>query len=181
MTDPKTVTPEMTAALEAPLPKEAVSQHPTKKFLSSIKGIYITERINEVFGIGNWRTEVKIIENTGEMVVLHVMMHIPEYGIEVGAFGGNNNPDRGDAYKGAESDALSKIAAVYLNIGLDVFKGQFGKKQNISETDFKTLISNMNAAKTLEVAETIHKEAEEKWNINSTQKKEIFEILDNKQ
>ena len=39
------------------LPDEAVSQHPTKKFLSSIKSIYVTERLNEVFGVGSWRVE----------------------------------------------------------------------------------------------------------------------------
>lgn len=51
----KCVTEEMRARLSAPLPPEAVTPHPTKKFLSSIKSIYVTERLNEVFGVGTWR------------------------------------------------------------------------------------------------------------------------------
>ncbi len=35
--------------LKEPLPQEAVTQHPTKTYLSSIKAIYVTERFNEVF------------------------------------------------------------------------------------------------------------------------------------
>lgn len=44
----RTITPEQKEALDRRLPDEAVSQHPTKKFLSSIKSIYVTERLNEV-------------------------------------------------------------------------------------------------------------------------------------
>jgi len=47
---------------------------------------------------------------------------IPEYGIVIEQYGGNDNPDRGDAYKGACTDALSKCAS-YLGIGMDVYKG----------------------------------------------------------
>jgi hypothetical protein len=47
---------------------------------------------------------------------------IPKYGIAIEQFGGNDNPDRGDAYKGACTDALSKCAS-YLGIGMDVYKG----------------------------------------------------------
>jgi hypothetical protein len=35
--------------LKEPLPAEAITQHPTKTYLSSIKAIYVTERFNEVF------------------------------------------------------------------------------------------------------------------------------------
>tara|TARA_R110000851_G_scaffold328191_1_gene498517 strand:- start:1630 stop:1776 length:147 start_codon:yes stop_codon:yes gene_type:complete len=45
----KTVTDEMVLKLKAPLPSEAVTQHPTKTYLSSIKAIYVLERLNEVF------------------------------------------------------------------------------------------------------------------------------------
>jgi len=38
-------------------------------------------------------------------------------------FGGNDNADLGDAYKGACTDALTKIGS-YLEIGMDVFKGK---------------------------------------------------------
>ena len=115
----------MVAALKKPLPAEAVSQHPTKKYLSSIKPIYIVERLNEVFGLGGWDVGNTFVERTqGEksMVIVKSNLMIIEYGIRIEAFGGNDNEDLGDAYKGACSDALSKIGA-YLYIGMDVFKG----------------------------------------------------------
>lgn len=66
----RTITPEQKEALDRRLPDEAVSQHPTKKFLSSIKSIYVTERLNEVFGVGSWRVETDIVERAERMVVV---------------------------------------------------------------------------------------------------------------
>ena len=117
--------------LKEPLPSEAVKQHPTKAYLSSIKAIYVTERFNEVFGVGKWKTKVKH-EMTGEggMVVVHVTFEVPELGIYYECFGGNDNGgensknfDLGDAFKGATTDALTKIGS-YLGVGIDVFKGK---------------------------------------------------------
>lgn len=130
MTTYKQITAEQKALLDLPLPAEAVTQHPTKTFLSSIKTIYVTERLNEVFGVGAWRTKVdKIAEGNGGMIVVKVTLTIPEYGIEYESFGGNNNGgegsknfDLGDAYKGATTDAISKIAS-WMGIGAAVFKG----------------------------------------------------------
>jgi hypothetical protein len=58
---------------------------------------------------------------------------ISDYGIELESFGGNDNGgensknhDTGDAYKGAVTDALTKICS-YLEIGMDVFKGKADK------------------------------------------------------
>ena len=127
----KVISTEQKAMLDAPLPAEAVTQHPTKTFLSSIKSIYVTERLNEVFGVGAWRTKTeKIAEGNGGMIVVKVSLSIPEYGIEYESFGGNNNGgegsknfDLGDAYKGAVTDAITKIAS-WMGIGADVFKGK---------------------------------------------------------
>ena len=102
----RTITPEQKAALDRRLPDEAVSQHPTKKFLSSIKSIYVTERLNEVFGVGSWRVETEIVERSERMVVVKLRFSIPEYGIYYECFGGNDNADLGDACKGATTDAL---------------------------------------------------------------------------
>lgn len=128
--------------LKVPLPKEAISQHPTKKYLSTIKAIYVVERLNDVFGIGGWKIENSIIEKvpkttkdgTKEMVVVKSIFTTPE-GIHVESFGGNDNEDLGDAYKGACTDALTKIGS-YLYIGMDVFKG-LGEKSNKSESPIK--------------------------------------------
>ena len=127
----KVISNEQKAMLDAPLPMEAVTQHPTKTFLSSIKSIYVTERLNAVFGVGAWRTKTEMIaEGNGGMIVVKVSLSIPEYGIEYESFGGNNNGgegsknfDLGDAYKGAVTDAITKIAS-WMGIGADVFKGK---------------------------------------------------------
>ena len=114
------------AQLCQPLPAEAVTPHPTKTYLSSIKAIYVTERLNEVFGTGAWRVEVEKVDQNAKMIVVKVKFSIPEYGIEYECYGGNDNVDLGDAYKGATTDALTKIGS-WLGIGGEVFKGEAGK------------------------------------------------------
>lgn len=128
-----------------PLPAEAVKPHPTKSYLSQINAIYVIERLNDVLGLGSWKIDHEIIENRpaqirqilrkGQlqdefletMVVVRAKFHalIPEeFGggeIELEAFGGNDNDDLGDAYKGACTDALTKIGS-YLGIGAHVWK-----------------------------------------------------------
>ena len=117
--------------LKEPLAKEAISQHPTKKYLSSIKAIYVTERFNDVFGIGKWTQKVKAeyVDHKTGMVVVHVTFEVPDLNIYYESFGGNDNGgansknfDLGDAYKGATTDALTKIGS-YLGVAIDIFKG----------------------------------------------------------
>lgn len=122
----KTLSAEKQAQLVRPLPAEAVTPHPTKTYLSSIKSIYVTERLNEVFGVGSWRVEVNKVDQANKMVVVKVRLTIPAYGIDYECYGGNDNADLGDAYKGATTDALTKIAS-WLGIGQEVFKGEAGK------------------------------------------------------
>jgi hypothetical protein len=126
----KKITDEMAKMLREPLPPEAISQHPTKTYLSSIKAIYVVERLNKVFGIGTWQLESDVINDKTDMIVVKARLTIPEYGINLPSFGGNDNGgqdnknfDLGDAYKGATTDALTKICSL-LEIGIDVFKGQ---------------------------------------------------------
>lgn len=118
----KPVPENIIAILKRPLPSEAVNPHPTKKYLSTIKVMYVVERLNEAFGLGGWFVGNEIIEAGPAMVVVRSRLTVPEYGIDVEQFGGNDNTDRGDAYKGACTDALSKIGS-YLYIGMDVYKG----------------------------------------------------------
>ncbi len=122
---------QLKAELYAPLPAEAIKQHPTKTFLSTIKPIYITDRLNEVFGIGQWQTKTEnVLVNDNGTVVNKTTLIIEEYGIYYECFGGNDNGgsgskgfDLGDAFKGATTDALNKIAS-YLGIGIDVYRGK---------------------------------------------------------
>jgi Rad52/22 family double-strand break repair protein len=119
--DPIALPPELIGKLREPLPAEAVSPNPQKPGLSVIKVIYVVERLNEVFGLNGWRVVNEVIEN-GRMVVVKGTLRIPKYNIQIEQYGGNDNPDRGDAYKGACTDALSKCAS-YLGVGMDVYKG----------------------------------------------------------
>lgn len=148
----KRITEEMYLELTRPLPAEAITQHPTKTYLSSIKGIYITERLNRVFGTGAWTTKVeKIAEYVGKenkngdaplMVVIKTTLEIPEYGVYYESYGGNDNADEGDAYKGATTDAISKIGS-YLGIGIDVYKGKKApKKGGVTEQEEEPFTSN---------------------------------------
>jgi hypothetical protein len=114
---------DVKAKLKEPLPREAVSPNPQKPGLSVIKVIYVVERLNEVFGLNGWHVDNDVVE-TGRMVVVRATLSIPRYAIAIEQFGGNDNPDRGDAYKGACTDALSKCAS-YLGIGMDVYKGLY--------------------------------------------------------
>ena len=182
----------MREVLRMPLPTGAVSKHPTKTFLSSIKAIYVTERLNEVFGVGSWQTRVEHITTTDKsMVVIKLIFTIPSYGIYYECYGGNDNGgensknfDLGDAYKGATTDALTKIGS-YLEIGIDVFKGlgntapapqqQFKKWLNITDSngsdtkEWLNVITAINEKKITSIAEVkkyynLSKEVEVKIN-----------------
>lgn len=119
----KTLTADQLLQLKKPLPPEAVKPHPTKTYLSSIKAIYVVERLNDVFGLAGWDVTNEVVKDDGKMIVVKSCFHAPEYGIKISdIFGGNDNADLGDAYKGACTDALTKIGS-YLYIGMDVYKG----------------------------------------------------------
>lgn len=116
----------MKARLTEPLPSKALKPHPSKAFLTTINSIYVTERLNDVFGIGAWSVESEIVDNTQKMVVVKTTLTIPEYGIRYECYGGNDNADRGDAHKGAVTDAITKIGS-WLGIGAEVWKNEAGK------------------------------------------------------
>ena len=138
MTERIKIPDEIVEALRKPLPREAIKPHPTKAHLSTIKTIYSIERLNDVFGMNGWEDHYEIVtvgapkeyvgkdgklKQTNPMVVVRGELIIPEYNIRREAFGGNDNEDLGDAYKGACTDALSKMVSA-LYIGMDVYKGQ---------------------------------------------------------
>lgn len=131
--------------LKAPLPQEAVSPNPERPHLSVIKVIYVVERLNEVFGLNGWRISNHVVEQ-GKMIVVKGTLMVSEYGIEIEQYGGNDNPDRGDAYKGACTDALSKCAS-YLGVGMDVYKGlRTGPQKNFQP---KSLIPRFAAVRSV--------------------------------
>lgn len=119
----KELTADQISELIEPLPSKALKPHPTKTYLTTINPAYVIERLNSVFGIGAWYQETREVETTGKFVVVHAVLRIPAYGIELQTYGGNDNQDRGDAYKGAQTDALTKAASM-LGIGLHIWKNE---------------------------------------------------------
>lgn len=143
----KEVTPEMRQKLRAALPKEAVKQHPTKRDLSTIKPIYVFERLNDVFGIGKWSVKTDLVdpissekkvaqsgrERTEFTALMKTTLSIPEYGIYHECIAGSTNEDEGDSAKGGTTDGLTKICS-YLEIGINVFKGLGNTDAPLTET-----------------------------------------------
>jgi hypothetical protein len=177
--------------LNDPLPPEAVKPHPTKTFLSTIKAIYVVERLNEVFGLGGWFINNVFVERAEKWVVIKSTFQAPEYGITIpDVFGGNDNADLGDAYKGACTDALTKIGS-YLGIGMDIFKG-LGDKKDKPTTAYnhkelsvggKPLITNgafKKACDRIRAGEVgVYEKVIDMYSLEGTQK-QLLESLNNK-
>jgi hypothetical protein len=116
--------------LDTPLPPEAIKPHPIKTYLSPIKSIHVIDRLNEAFGTGECYADYEIIDNSKADIIVKGYLIIPKYGIFLTNFGGNDNGvsgsknfDQGDAYKGACTDSLTKMAS-YLGIGTDVWRAE---------------------------------------------------------
>ncbi len=119
---------KMREQLEKPFPSEAIQQHPTKSFLSTIKAFYVVERLNDVFGIGRWNLTHKIVERTDDYILVSGRIILLDYACVVPVqYGGHTiigtNTEIADGYKSAVTDLMSKSAS-YLHIGIDVFKGK---------------------------------------------------------
>lgn len=132
MKEKKIIDADMRGALRAPFPDEAYSGHPTKTFLTVLKAMYVTERLNDVFGLGRWTVEHEIIERTEDYVLIQSEFHSLDYDVSVPKqYGGHKttgkNTEIADGYKSALTDSISKIAS-YLEIGIDMFKGKVNKK-----------------------------------------------------
>ena len=157
----KTLSQEQIALIKKPLPKEAVMPHPSKQNLSTIRAIYVTERFNDVFGIGKWTIKTDLIDNPLALVksvvttkagrerteytaLMKTIFEVADYGIYYECVASSVNDDIGDASKGAATDAITKIAS-YIGIGMDVFKGQHDKalsdyNSNLFTDDIKKTI-----------------------------------------
>lgn len=184
----KQLSSEQLAKLKEPLPKEAVKPHPTKTYLSSIKAIYVVERLNDVFGIGGWFAENVFVERCEKWVVVKSTFRSPEYGILIpDIFGGNDNQDLGDAYKGACTDALTKIGS-YLGIGMDVYKGLADKNGTTLynhkklDTPEKPLISNeqfKKACDRIKKGEDVYQKTIDFYSMDQTQKDLLKQLYNN--
>ena len=123
----------------------AVSAKPGAGNLSSIKPIWVTQILNEAFGIDGWSFIAHIIPlNTPDkpfyltevsdkgyktyVVMTKVQLLIKPNGEFTGWEGeviaSSSNSDLGDASKGAISDCLGKLASM-LGVGAMVYRGQY--------------------------------------------------------
>jgi len=138
------ITKEMRDELRKSFPKEAYSEHPTKPFLTTLKAMYVIERLNDVFGVGRWSIEHSVVERTNDYVLIQGNFISLDYDIITPSqYGGHktsgNNTEIADGYKSAITDCISKISS-YLEIGIDMFKGEIivgNKKEN--KVSFKKL------------------------------------------
>lgn len=132
------ITEEMRKQLRGPFPPEAYQAIEGKLYLTTLKAIYVPERLNDVFGVGRWTLEHKVerifktkdkdgnqketfVLMSGELKIFDYDVVVPrQYG---GHQMGRKNSDPADSYKSAITDILSKTAS-YLEIGIDMFKGK---------------------------------------------------------
>lgn len=150
----KELTPEQLELIKKPLPKEAVKDHPTKRGMSTIQVIYVTERLNEVFGVGVWElytapiegitpiTKTRKTSNAGReydeyTAVLKTTFAVPSYDIYYESIASSTNEDVGDACKGAKTDALTEIAGKFLGIGAHVWRNE---KSNVTYADNEQVV-----------------------------------------
>ena len=128
---------KLTDTLMRPLPKEALKKHPSRSYLTTINPIYVTDRLNEAFGVGGWQFTPEVVQDdtNPKMVIIQGTLTADKHNIKVIQFGGNDNDDRGDAYKGASTDALTKCAS-YLGVGAEVWRnGKPAEAELIKEVD----------------------------------------------
>ena len=114
--------------LHEDFPKSAFSAVGGKAYLTTLKAIYIIERLNKAFGIGRWVVDHEIIERTDDFVLVGGSMRLldyPELVFPV-TYGGHQTTGKGtdiaDGYKSAVTDLTSKQSS-YLEIALDLYKG----------------------------------------------------------
>jgi len=125
--------------LNRPMPKQALKALPHKRnskgeSMTSITPIYVTDRLNEAFGLGGWQFEPEIISDSDKMVIIKGVLTVPTMNIRIVQFGGNDNRDRGDAYKGAATDALTKCGS-YLGIGAHVWRDDEPSESETANTE----------------------------------------------
>lgn len=150
---PKTVKPRFTfdevyTKLKEPFAKEALSVDSSRGFnLTSLKAQYIVERLNEVCGIDGWVHRCTYSEVPGGILCQGTL--IIDNGVrgiarEASGFSAIKK-NVGDAYKGAQTDSLSKCASKF-GLGNEIFKGNVApptkgsttkpKLKRVSNSDF---------------------------------------------
>lgn len=160
-----TITDDMREKLRVGFPAEAYSSIESKSFLTTLKAIYVTERLNDVFGMGRWTIDIEIIERTPDYVLVQGTFVSLDFDVMVPKqFGGHKTTGKGteiaDGFKSALTDCQSKIAS-YFEIGIDMFKGKiktykkpYTPRPNTTSTQ-KTIQNTTSSAKETETKEAL--------------------------
>lgn len=162
---PRSVTKEMRTLLCADFPDEAYKKHDSKSFLTTLKAMYIVERLNDVFGIGRWTIDdQKVIKDDGNYVLMSGRLTFLDYDCQIPTqYGGHatsgTNKEPADGYKSAVTDILSKSAS-YLEIGIELFKGNINPSGNDQGKNQKKGVDN----KTVIERQITASEVEKLWN-----------------
>ena len=110
----KVVDAKMREALRKPFTAEAIKGHPTKDFITTIKAIYIAERLNDVFGIGRWRFDHAVVETGYDgYVLVRGKLFLLDYEADILAqYGGHKtegvNTEPADGYKSAVTERIRR-------------------------------------------------------------------------
>lgn len=126
---------KLISLLEEKIPDWAIKPHPTKTNMTVIHPMAVIERLNKVFGVGEWEFKTEYIQcnpfvqktknGSRDMYMSAVkgILIVPKFSIHIEQYGGSSNDDMGDALKGGATDALTKCAS-YLGIGASIYRGQ---------------------------------------------------------
>lgn len=149
--------------ISEPLPQEAYKVIDSKSYLTSIKPIFITQRLNQCFGLNGWRYGYRLSESSSVKkgyILGEVVLVIPKYGIKIQNMGGNDNGgadsknfDLGDAYKGAITDALTKCTS-FLGIGKEVYEGKVKVPSSPASGKYEGRSSQSSAKPSLKVLDS---------------------------
>lgn len=118
------------AQLRAPLPDEAIIADNSRGFLlTGLKGAYVVERLNDVFGLCGmgWKFEVAELQVENGWATCSLLLYfrvLDEWSAPIPGLGDKQMVKNrvGDAMKSAISDALKK-AASFLGVGERAYKG----------------------------------------------------------
>lgn len=122
---------ELREKLRADFPDEAYSTIESKSYLTSLRAMFVIERLNDVFGIGRWSFMHEIIKEPStendNQVLIKGQLIIYDYDCEIPQqYGSHRTKGKGvelaDGYKSAITDAITKSAS-YIEVGIKVFKG----------------------------------------------------------
>ena len=177
-----TAKPTVEEILNRPLPQAALKPMPHKQGMTAISPIYVTDRMNEAFGLGGWQFEPEVISDTEKMVIVRGVLTIPAITARSVQCGGNDTRDRGDAYKGAATDALTKCCS-YLGVGAHVWRKD---EPSESEAAAKPSKNEFNHIAELEKVLEKHEEAANKlleqigWINDGKKTGQTFRDLDEK-